>query len=93
MENFILESLKDPEIRKMLKGIFTEALSEVNTQPVQAEEDLCLMAEACKLTGLARQTIYQHCHNGTIPHFKRAGQGRLYFSKAALRKWITKINE
>lgn len=82
-----IEALKDPESREILKDIFSDALAVVNSPVIgEADEDICLISGAMQLTGLARQSIYQRVHYGTIPHFKRGG--KLYFSKSQIREWI-----
>lgn len=82
----LIDALKDPDTRQVLKEIQIEAHREINGPNDRPDEDLCLMPGAIELTGLARQSIYQKCHNKTIPHYKRGG--KLYFSKSELRDWI-----
>jgi len=86
LKSFLLDALKDPEIQDTLKGISLSALKEVSAKPTEPEEDLTMMAGCLQITGLARQTVYQHVNNQTIPFWKKGG--RLYFSKKALRAWI-----
>lgn len=69
-----------------IRNAVLHALEEANPTTSEPAEDICLIDEACVLTGLAKQTIYTHTYHGTIPFFKRGK--RLYFSKKDLREWI-----
>ena len=44
------------------------------------------VAFACQITGYKPQTIYIKAGRGEIPHIKR--DGKLWFEKTALLKWI-----
>ena len=50
------------------------------------QEDFIKLKEVCKMTGLAKQTIYGRVSRGQIPHYKK---GRLlYFKRSEIREWI-----
>jgi len=62
MENpflpLLIDALSSPEVRGILEETFTASLQKIQGTPAQTEEDLCRLAAACELTGLARQSIY-----------------------------------
>ncbi len=64
----------------------SNASSLIQSQPEQ--QDLIPIAEAMKVTNLARQTIYGLVNDRKIPFIKREGSRKLFFSRKALLEWI-----
>lgn len=50
------------------------------------QKDILRIEDAMKLTGLAKQTIYQMASSGRIPHVKKGR--RLYFNRNELNEWL-----
>jgi len=86
-----------PTISNPLQEIFDVVLEVKQSQlrlekyfasyPVQPEEELPInIDEACKVTGLAKPTIYSKFSRREIPGYRR-GQ-RLYFYRSELLEWI-----
>ena len=46
------------------------------------------IAEAARLLGVSRSTLYGLCTGGKIPHIKLAGCSRVLFRPEALESWI-----
>ena len=65
------------------------ALALASAVPAAKEkEDLLDIDGVSKFLGLSRYTVLGYTSAGTIPHFKRPGSKKLYFSKAAIEKWV-----
>lgn len=56
------------------------------TSPEQVADELLTIEEACAYLKVARQTIHNWVHRGTIPH-EKAGT-RLRFRKSDLDAWL-----
>lgn len=70
----------------IMKGIKMPVPKEVpviteGNEPIDIEE-------VCKLTMMARSTIYRNCSEGSLPHYKQGK--RLYFFKNEVLEWIRK---
>jgi predicted DNA-binding transcriptional regulator AlpA len=49
--------------------------------------DIIFIEEAMRITGLARQTIYQLVGENKIPYLPKNGRKKLAFSRKALVEW------
>ena len=56
--------------------------------PAPEQQDIIFMEEACRITGLARQTIYQHIGNNNIPYLPKGKRKKLAFSRKSLLLWM-----
>ena len=86
MDNLFLTGLTLPELKKLFRSELESFFSEQDFAHSKSGPDVVGIDGACEVTGLAKQTVYGHVSNRTIPHSKRGG--RLYFSRADLEKWM-----
>ena len=86
MHDILMTPLRLSELETLVTNCVRKALAEQDFTPARSGPDVVGIDGACEVTGLAKQTIYGHVSNRTIPHSKRGG--RLYFSRSALENWM-----
>jgi hypothetical protein len=87
MENIVFTQLSIPELRAIFRQEIEAVLSLHSPNSTQPESDeICGIALAQEITGLARPTIYGLVAQSKIPCMKRGK--KLYFSRKELTDWI-----
>lgn len=87
MQNLVFTQLSVPEVRQLFRDELENyfARNQIRSAKVDTDEiggiDL-----AVKITGKAKPTIYNLCHERKIPHSKQGKQ--LYFSRNELIEWL-----
>jgi len=76
------------ELRQLIDDTVKNNISTLSFSKVD-EGEIIDINEAMKITGYARQTIYQMICARRIPFIKKEGFSKLYFSRKALLAWIT----
>ncbi len=76
-----------------IRSIVREEVDEIqrasqakNTNKLPLPNRIGGVALAIEVTGLAKQTVYNLAHQGTIPHYKPFG--KLVFHEEELREWM-----
>jgi len=81
-------------LASLLRPIINEAIKEQlrtaqNTQQAPQElPELLDIKGASQLLGLSIGSVYQKIFKRTIPHIKRKGVKKIYFSRTALLSWL-----
>jgi excisionase family DNA binding protein len=89
MEEYFADYLKkylDPIISASIQREFDKYFLKLSIS--MEEQDIIFMDEACRITGLARQTIYQLVGTNEIPYLPKGGRKKLAFSRKALLAWM-----
>ena len=86
-----VESLR-PVIERIVDSRIQDITNELKSNYVSSStQDICQIEEAMKITGLAKQTIYQKVWKNEIPFHKKGK--RLYFMRSELHDWILAGNK
>lgn len=75
------------ELQKLIEATLI-ANPQSQNNPNGAEQDLIPIAEAMRITNLAKQTIYGLVYERKIPFVKRPKSRKLFFSRKELLTWI-----
>ncbi len=86
MANMFLSGIDLPELYEGVRQIVREEISNIRGEP--EAESFIDIDEACLVLKKAKQTVYQYCNSGKIPHYKNFGKN--YFKKSELLEWIEK---
>jgi excisionase family DNA binding protein len=90
MANMILSGIELPELYEGVRQIIRDEISNIRGEPKPEKEEFIDINEACNVVKKAKQTIYQYCNSGKIPHFKSGGKN--YFKRSELLDWIESGN-
>lgn len=60
--------------------------SQLSESILPKKDDLLNIKQAAQLLNMAKGSIYQLVHKGTVPYMKRSK--KLYFSEKELRQWL-----
>ncbi len=83
--NVFTESLK-----KFLAEIISQEIEKnfKKYMPLPEKSDIIFIDEACRISGFARQTIYQLIGINKIPYLPKGGRKKLAFSRKLLLNWM-----
>ncbi len=79
-------SLRELELNEFLAEIRSIVKEELRCHQPESTEEWLDLDEACMLLKKAKQTIYQLCSAGKLPHYKRSG--KTYFKRSELLVWL-----
>lgn len=69
-----------------IESLLVKLIEKLNFQ----QKEILNLDETVKLTTLKKSYIYKLNHEGKIPCYSFSDNGKLYFKKAEIQKWMTK---
>jgi predicted DNA-binding transcriptional regulator AlpA len=80
----------DESLKRYLADIIQREIEKnfLRLVPISEEQDIVFINDASRITGLARQTIYQLVGTNEIPYLPKGGRKKLAFSRKALLAWM-----
>lgn len=91
MENLILISVSEHELKQIIEASVSKALKDQNSRSLIESDSAATIfsiEEAADFINLARTTIYALTSKNEIPFYKRGK--KLYFKKKDLIEWLEK---
>ena len=83
MKTVLFEQHDREDLLDAIRGIIRD---ELNSKAMEPEEEWLVINDATIILKKAKQTIYQLCSAGKIPHYKRSGKN--YFKRSELMEWL-----
>jgi len=83
MHNIVLSPVG---IEALVTLIAEAVVKKIGNEPIEIQDRLLDISEACEFVRLSKQTIYNKVAKREIPHQRK--NGRLYFSSTELTEWI-----
>ena len=68
--------------------ILRQEIRELKAISLISQKDALSVEDACLLTGLSKQTLYDYCSKRVIPHYKSRSGKKTYFNKKELNDWM-----